>query len=121
MKRGLLCIAAFVVVFLLTMPVYAQDKDKIQVVDISAQKTHDANAMGYVGYELTAEVKNYLDRDVEVAVSIRAISERGGGGTAYLSGSIPAQSGKYLSYDGEMLENDWKDVEDWEVVDVSIQ
>ena len=100
------------------MPLFAQDN--IKVVDVSATKTHDANYMGYVGYELTAEVKNYSDADVEVAVSIRGISDRGGGGTAYLYGRIPAKSGKFLSYDGEMLENDWKDVEDWEVVDVTV-
>lgn len=119
MKRSLLCIAALVVVFLVNTPLFAQDK--IQVSDISATKTHDADYMGYVGYELTAEVKNFSDMDQEVAVSIRGISNRGGGGTAYLYGRIPAKSGRFLSFDGRMLETDWQAIEDWEVVDVSVQ
>ena len=118
MKKGFLFIAALVFVFLVNMPLFAQDK--IAVSEISAKQTHDADYMGYVRYELQAEVKNHSDVAQEVAVSVRGISDRGGGGTAYLYGRIPAKSAKFLSFNGRMLSEDWRALQDWEVVDVAV-
>lgn len=118
MKRGLSCIVALVVMLLMNVPLFAQDK--IEVLDVTAKQTQDTDYMGYVRYEVEAEVKNHSDRAEEVAVSIRGISDRGGGGTAYLYGRVPAKSTKILSFNGRMLQEDWRALEDWEVVDVSV-
>ena len=117
MKRGL--IQAMVVVFALMMVTSAFAQGQVEVGDIEAKKLQDADAFGYIVYELTADVKNHADVAHEVAVSVRGISERGGGGTAYLYGRIPAKSQKYLSFKGRMLQNDWNTIQDWEVESVS--
>ncbi|MFC1580197.1 hypothetical protein ACFL4N_04730 [Thermodesulfobacteriota bacterium] len=117
MKKGLLFIAALAVVFLMGTPVFAEGK--IEVSDITAKQTHDADYMRYVRYEVEAEVKNHTNEEQEVAVTIRGVSDRGGGGTGYLYGRIPAKSSKYLSFNGRMLLEDWKTIQEWEVVDVT--
>jgi len=118
MKRIPIFIAALVIVFLLHMPLFAQDK--IEVSEVTAKQTHDADYMRYVRYEVEAEVKNHTNEVQEVAVTVRGVSDRGGGGSVHLYGRIPAKSAKYLSSNGRMLLEDWKALQNWEVVDVAV-
>jgi hypothetical protein len=117
MKKGLLFIAALVLVFLMSTPLFGEGK--IEVSGVTAKQTQDADYMRYVRYEVEAEVRNHTNETQEVAVTIRGVSGRGGGGTAYLYGRIPAKSAKVLSFNGRMLLEDWKSLQEWEVVDVS--
>jgi len=118
MKRAPIFIASLMLVFLMHIPVFAEGK--IEVSEVTAKQTHDADYMRYVRYEVEAEVKNHTNEVQEVAVTVRGISDRGGGGTAHLYGRIPAKSAKILSYNGRMLLEDWKTLQNWEVVDVAV-
>ena len=117
MKKGLLFIAALVVVFLVSTPLFGEAK--IEVSEVTARQTHDADYMRYVRYEVEAEVRNHTNEVQEVAVTIRGVSDRGGGGSVHLYGRIPAKSAKVLSSNGRMLLEDWKALQNWEVVDVA--
>lgn len=117
MKRALIFIVCLMVVFLMSTPIFAEGK--IEVSGVTAKQTHDADYMRYVRYEVEAEVKNHSDEAQEVAVTIRGISDRGGGGSVHLYGRIPAKSAKILSSNGRMLLEDWKALQNWEVVDVA--
>jgi hypothetical protein len=117
MKRAPIFIASLMLVFLMHMPVFAEGK--IEVSEVTATQTHDADYMRYVRYQVEVEVKNHTNEAQEVAVTVRGVSDRGGGGTAHLYGRIPAKSAKVLSSDGRMLLEDWKALQNWEVVDVA--
>ena len=88
MKRAPIFIASLMLVFLMHMPVFGEGK--IEVSGVTAKQTHDADYMRYVRYEVEAEVKNHTNEAQEVAVTVRGVSDRGGGGPAYLYGRIPA-------------------------------
>ena len=118
MKRATIFIATLMFVFLMHMPLFAQDK--IEVSGVTAKQTHDADYMRYVRYEVEAEVKNHTNEVQEVAVTVRGVSDRGGGGSVHLYGRIPAKSAKILSSNGRMLLEDWKALQNWEVVDVAV-
>lgn len=118
MRKGVLFTATLVVAFLMCTPLYGDSQ--IEVSGLTARQTEDADYMRYVRYQVEIEVKNHSNEAQEVAVTVRGVSDRGGGGTAHLYGRIPAKSTKTLSYNGRMLLEDWKALQNWEVLDVSV-
>ena len=68
MKRAPIFIASLMLVFLMHMPVFGEGK--IEVSEVTATKTHDADYMRYVRYQVEAMVKNHTNEVQEVAVTV---------------------------------------------------